>query len=266
MTISLIGVGHMGGAILKALINRNLAAPQDVLIADAAPGRAEQLQAELGVRVAAPAEMTAASDVIILAVRPGDLAGVLSTLPRDAVQKPLFLSIAAGRRLAWLEGLLPGARFIRVMPNLGVSVGLGMCGYARGALATDADVALTQTILTSFGKALPLPEEKLDAVTALSGSGPAFIAFALRSMIEGGMELGFTAEEASTLALQTFAGTAAVLTRPGAPDASAFIASVATKGGTTAAGMAVLDGSDIAAVYAKTLQAAATRSAELSAL
>jgi len=264
MTIGFLGAGHMGGAMLRGLA-ASPSAPS-LRLFDAAPGRAEALAAEIGATAdASPEALAAASDVVVLAVRPGDLPGLLPKLA-SAGTRPLFLSIAAGRTTAWLEERLPaGARVVRVMPNLGVSVGLGMSGYAAGARATADDLAAAGRILSSFGKAIELPEARLDAVTALSGSGPAFLAYALQAMAEGGEALGLDPADAATLALQTMLGTATVLSRPGAPSVPDFIGAVATPGGTTAAGKDVLDASDVRAVYAATLAAAARRASELAA-
>ena len=283
MTVGFLGAGHMGGAMLRGLA---AASPRPALrVFDAAPGRAEALAAEIGAEAAAsPAALAAACDVVVLAVRPGDLPSLLNSLadifdppttrppdhqttrPPDHPTAPLFLSIAAGRTTAWLEERLPaGARVVRAMPNLGVSVGLGMTAYAPGARATEEDLAAAGRILSAFGKAIRLPESNLDAVTALSGSGPAFLAYALQAMADGGAALGLAAGDAAALALQTFLGTATVLSRPGAPSVPDFIAAVATKGGTTAAGKDVLDASDVRDVYARTLAAAARRAAELAA-
>ncbi len=264
-TIGFIGAGHMGGAMLRGLAAADFRPALRVF--DAAPGRAEALAAELGATAASsPADLAAGCDAVVLAVRPGDLPAVLADLAAAGSTAPLFLSIAAGRRLAWLEERLPsGARAVRAMPNLGVSVGLGMTAYAPGARATADDLALAGRILSAFGKAVQLPEENLDAVTALSGSGPAFFAYALQAMADGGAALGLDPATASALALQTMLGTATVLSRPGAPSVPDFIATVATKGGTTAAGKDVLDASDARAVFADTLAAAARRAAELAA-
>ena len=267
MTVGFLGAGHMGGAMLRGLAAADFRPALRVF--DAAPGRAEAIAAELGaVAAASPADLAAGCDAVVLAVRPGDLPALLrslSSLP-DPPTSPLFLSIAAGRTTAWLEERLPaGARVVRAMPNLGVSVGLGMTAYAPGARATEDDLALAGRILSSFGRALRLPEGNLDAVTALSGSGPAFLAYALQAMADGGAALGLDPAAAATLALQTFLGTATVLSRPGAPSVPDFIAAVATKGGTTAAGKDVLDASDVRAVYAATLAAAARRAGELAA-
>ena len=264
-TIGFLGAGHMGGAMLRGLAAADFRPALRVF--DAAPGRAEALAAETGaVAAASPADLASGCDAVILAVRPGDLPALLGSLGAVPPGGPLFLSIAAGRTTAWIEERLPaGARVVRAMPNLGVSVGLGMTGYAPGARATEDDLALAGRILSSFGKAVRLPESNLDAVTALSGSGPAFFAQFLRSMAEGGAALGLAPDAAATLALQTMLGTATVLSRPGAPSVPDFIAAVATKGGTTAAGKDVLDASDLGDVCAATLAAAARRAAELAA-
>lgn len=261
-TIGFLGAGHMGGAMLRGLAAADFKPALRVF--DAAPGRSEALAAELGATAAAsPADLAAGCDAVVLAVRPGDLPALLAELADPA---PLYLSIAAGRRIAWIEERLPaGARVVRAMPNLGVSVGLGMTAYAPGSRATPDDLALAGKILSSFGRAVQLPEENLDAVTALSGSGPAFFAYALQAMADGGAALGLAPDAAALLALQTFLGTATVLSRPGAPSVGDFIAAVATKGGTTAAGKDVLDASDVRSVYAATLAAAARRAAELAA-
>ena len=263
MTIGFLGAGHMGGAMLRGLA---ASTPAPALrIFDAAPGRAEALAAELG--AAAAASPAAGCDVVVLAVRPGDLPALLEEMGGAlSAPAPLLFSIAAGRTTAWLEERLPaGTRVVRAMPNLGVSVGLGAAAYAPGAKATAADLAAARRILSAFGTAVELPEAQLDAVTALSGSGPAFFAYALQAMADGGAALGLAPADAAALALQTMLGTATVLSRPGAPAVADFIAAVATPGGTTAAGKAVLDASDARAVFAETLAAAARRAAELAA-
>ena len=262
--IGFVGAGHMGGAMLRGLA---AAAFRPALrVFDADPARTAALAAETGAEAAAsPAALAAGCDAVVLAVRPGDLPGVLAALA-PAADGPLVLSIAAGRRLAWLEERLPaGARVVRAMPNLGVSVGLGMTVFSAGSRATGADLALAERIFSSFGRAVRLPEANLDAVTALSGSGPAFFAQFLRAMARGGEALGLAPGDAAALALQTMLGTATVLAKPGAPAADGFIAAVATPGGTTAAGKAVLDASDLDAVAAATLAAAARRASELAA-
>lgn len=270
MTVGFFGAGHMGGAMLRGLA-ASPAAPA-LRIFDAAPGRAEALAAQLGPCASAsssPADLAASSDAVVFAVRPADLPELLGTL-RDTLPagiSPLWISIAAGRTTSWLEERLPqGARVVRAMPNLGVSVKCGAIAFCAGAHTTPRDMEEAEAILSAFGIAVRLPEENLNAVTALSGSGPAFLAWALQAMIDGGAALGIPPNAATALALQTFLGTARVLTAPGAPSVPDFVAAVATPGGTTAAGKAVLDRSDARTTFAGTLAAAAERAAELAAL
>lgn len=267
MKLAMIGVGHMGGAILKAILSQHIVTAENLFFSVATDAHRKQLQNEFGIQPCATADMPALADIIIIGVRPGDAAPVLAELAKSPVRsRPLFLSIMGGRCLDWLEERLPDARVIRVMPNLGVSVRQGMCAYACGSRTTETDAAQTQQLLETFGLALQLPEKNMDAVTALSGSGPAFFAYALQAMTKGGIALGIEPAASAALARQTLLGTATVLSRPGAPDTDAFIRSVATKGGTTAAGMQVLEASSVNETYAATLNAAARRSAELSAL
>ena len=151
---------------------------------------------------------------------------------------------------------------MRVMPNLALRAKEGMCALCPAKNATPADVRKVAKILDGAGRTVVLPEKNFDAVTALSGSGPAFFAFMEQAMAEGGRKLGLPADAARLLAEQTMLGTAAYLRQSGA-DLEAFISGVATPGGTTAAGMDVMRASDFADVVAQTLAAAANRSAEL---
>lgn len=265
MTISIAGAGHMGGAILRGLAS----SPERpaLRVFDADPARAAALAAETGAEASpGAAECAAGADAVVAAVRPADMPALLAALsPAVSPEGPLVLSIAAGRTTAWIEGLLPaGARVVRAMPNLGASVGLAATAFSLGARATRADAALAHAVLSGFGLAVELPEKDIDAVTALSGSGPAFFASALQSLAEGGAALGLPPETARALAVQTMLGTATVLSRRGAPAPGKFVESVATPGGTTAAGMAVLGASDAKAVFAATLAAAARRAGELA--
>lgn len=255
----------MGGAIL-----RGLAAAQEkplLRVFDADPARLAAIAAETGARAAeSAAECASGADAVVAAVRPADMETLLSSIaPAATPDGPLVLSIAAGRTTAWIEERLPaGARVVRAMPNLGASVRLGATAFSPGANATVKDRALALAVLSSFGTAVEMPESRLDAVTALSGSGPAFFAFALKAMADGGAALGLDPGDARTLALRTMLGAATVLSRPGAPSPEDFVASVATPGGTTAAGMEILGRSDLPAVFAETLAAAARRAAELA--
>ncbi len=263
VSVGFLGAGKMGGAILVSLIKAKIARPSSIRVCDAVPARLEQLAKDYGVKPATAAEVVAASDVVFLAVKPQDLGALLEGIPADVASKPLYISIAAGKQIAWVEAHMPKARIIRSMPNLAVSVGLGMTAFCGGAKAKKADLRLAAKVLGSTGRALELPEEQLDAVTALSGSGPAFLAYVVQTMIDGGVALGLSEETAGVLALQTMLGTATVLTN-GSTGVADFIKSVTSAKGTTAEGLAVLKKSSISGTMKRTMAAAARRSRELS--
>lgn len=262
-SIGFLGAGKMGGAILRSLLQAKMTSPSAITVCDAMQACREQLVADYGVKAASAETVVAASDVVFLAVKPQDLSALLELLPREACCKPLFISIAAGRRITWIEERLPGARIVRAMPNLGVSAGLGMTAYCGGTHVSEADLRLAEALLGSTGKVCELPEEQLDAVTALSGSGPAFMAYIVQLFAESGVTLGLEKETAVALAVQTMLGTATVLAEEPI-DTGAFIRSVTSAKGTTAAGLAVLEKSAVAETLRQTLAAAMQRSRELS--
>lgn len=260
--IGFLGAGKMGGAILVAL--KNAKAAEKLYACDAYQPRLDELKKKYKVHPATALEVVEKCDVVFLAVKPQDLEPLLKSVAEsEFAARPLYISIAAGRRLEWLEALLPKAAIVRAMPNLAVSVGEGMTGYAIGSKVKKSQAALAGKLLALTGKAVLLQEEQLDAVTALSGSGPAFMAYVLQAMIDGGEALGLPADAAKTLALQTMLGTAKVL-QSSEGSISDFIKAVTSAKGTTAEGLAVLEKSAIKGTMKRTLSAAARRSKELS--
>ena len=263
--IGFLGAGKMGEAILTSLIRAKMTVPSKIKICDAFAARVEQLRNEHRVTPSTVEDIVATCDVVFLAVKPQDMGALLESIPAEHLGGPLFISIAAGRRIEWLEARLPGARVVRVMPNLAVSVGLGMSGFCGGTKVRAADMKLAGRLLRSTGEALELPEKQMDAVTALSGSGPAFISYALQAMIEGGVAVGLAEDTATTLALQTMLGTATVLSS-GTVGVGDFIKSVTSAKGTTAEGLAVLEKSAMRGALKRAIAAATRRSGELSQL
>lgn len=263
-SLGFFGAGKMAEGILAAAALQKNFNPASVLMAEKIPARAQELAKKYGVRTTPDArDVAKAAPVIFLAVRPQDLAALVQDVKPLLTAKTLVVSIAAGKSLATLRKLLgKDVRLVRVMPNLALRAKEGMCAICPAKNATEADVKRVAKILNGAGRTVVLPERNFDAVTALSGSGPAFFAFMEQAMAEGGRKLGLPADAARLLAEQTMLGTAAYLRQSGA-DLEAFISGVATPGGTTAAGMDVLRASDFAAVVAATLKAAADRSAEL---
>ena len=263
-TLGFFGAGKMAEGILAAAACQNGFDPQTVLMAEKVPSRAKDMEKRCHVRTTPnAAEVARSARVIFLAVRPQNLAALATDVKPHLSAKTLVVSIVAGKSIATLRKLLGrDVRIVRVMPNLALRAREGMCAVCPAKNATAADVKRVVKILNGAGRTIVLPEKCFDAVTALSGSGPAFFAFMEQAMAAAGEKLGLPVAAARLLAEQTMLGTAAYLRQSGA-DLETFISGVATPGGTTAAGMDVMRASNFAAIVADTLKAAAQRSAEL---
>lgn len=238
--------------------------PSKVLVAEKIPERAKRVGKKFGVDVTGDAaEVAKEAKLIFLAVRPQHVEELAAAVKPHLTERQCVASIAAGKTLAALKKALGGkARLVRVMPNLALKAGEGMCAVCGGANAKPGDVKKVRKILDGAGKTIELKEKHFNAVTALSGSGPAFYAYMQLAMARAGAALGLPKEAAELLAGQTMLGTAAHLRKSGA-DLEEFIKGVATPGGTTAAGMAVMEGSGFAEAVRATLAAAEARGAEL---
>ena len=260
--LGFVGCGKMGGAMLGAFLKSGIDA-DDVLVCDASE---EILAKYRKMKIAvtdSPADVAACCRTIFLAVKPQDYDAVVSGMAHRFGPSKLVVSIAAGKTLARLRELAgPGPRPVRVMPNLPVLVGEGMVAYAPDASAKKADIALVARLLGACGTAVRLDERHFDAVTALSGSGPAFFAYVMEAMAAAGERLGLPADVARLLSNRTMLGTARYLAET-AQDPQAFIRAVCSPKGTTEAGMKKLTASSVATALDKTLAAAAKRSAEL---
>jgi len=237
---------------------------KDVAMAETFSPRAKEMAKRYGVMVTPDAQVVAkTAAAIFLAVKPQDVAVLAAQVKPLLTAKTLLISIVAGKSLATLRKMFGAkVRLVRVMPNLALRAKEGMCAICPAKNATKADVKLVSTILGSAGQTAILKERDFDAVTALSGSGPAFFAYMEEAMADGGVKLGLKPAVARQLAEQTMLGTAAYLRQSGA-DLGEFISGVATEGGTTAAGMDVMRASEFRKIVAATLEAAAKRSAEL---
>ena len=260
MKIGFFGGGNMAEGILSAIDDRG-----SVLVAEKNPDRAKALSAKYGATVTGDVrEVAAKADVVFLAVRPQDVDAVAAETKAVLGAGQTLVSIVAGKTIAKLRaafGRKPGV--IRVMPNLALRVGAGMCAICPAPRTSKAHLAAVESILGGAGATVLLRERDFDAVTALSGSGPAYFAYMEAAMAEGGVALGLKPEVARLLAEQTMYGTAKFLKETRMP-LDPFIAGVCTKGGTTAAGMKFLGRPQFKAIVAKTLAAAAKRSKELA--
>jgi pyrroline-5-carboxylate reductase len=259
-SIGFIGAGNMGYALAKAAAVRF---PRVLLhVIDTKPERVDLFRREFsGVRVGSvPAEVAAAAELTVLAVKPQDYATVMGELHEC---EGLLVSIAAGVTLTRMQQAMPRARLVRVAPNTPCLVGEMAAGYAFGSRVSAADRELVRDFLGAAGTAVPVEENLLDAVVGVSGSGPAFVARLMEAFIEAGCRLGLSADTARDLTLQTFRGTARLLQDTGM-STQALVDMVSSPKGTTIAGRAVLEASDVSEVLRRTVEAAARRATELA--
>ena len=264
MKTGFIGGGKMAEAVIVSLIGSKHATAHEVFVSDISPDRRALLKKDHGINVySRNRDVVGAADVVFLAVKPQDLDEILTEIAPDVTPNHLVISIAAGKRIARMESILPEARVVRVMPNLPCTVREGMSVYCLGSRATAADGKLVKSLLSSCGRVLELPEERFDVVTALSGSGPAFFAYVLHCMVDAGVLGGLERADALLLAEQTMQGTSRLLQEKGL-DPMDLVKSVASARGTTAAGLEVLDHSALGLTIQRTIQAATNRSRELS--
>lgn len=253
----------MAEAIVAGVIARSAVGPRDILVTDIEEARRSVLSARYGVAVT-PDNAVAVSHglVVFLAVKPQQLDDVLRGIAPGLTAGHLVISIAAGKTTEWIEERLPRGRVVRVMPNMACMAGEGMSVLVRGTRATEGDATVTKELLECCGRARELPESLFDAVTALSGSGPAFFAYLLDRLVDGAVGEGLPREAALELAAQTMLGTARMLMEKGLSP-SELAAAVTSAKGTTAEGRQMLETDAVAGALRRTIEAAARRSREL---
>ncbi|HJT76953.1 MAG TPA: pyrroline-5-carboxylate reductase, partial [Gemmataceae bacterium] len=241
-----------------------LATPEGVLASDPVPQAREAFAAAAGLRTTADnREVIAGSDLLVLAVKPQSMAALLAEVRPHVGPRHLVVSIAAGVPLRQLaEGLGAGRRLVRVMPNTPCLVGASASAYAAGEGATPEDVAFVGALLNAVGRAYRLPEALLDAVTGLSGSGPAFVYVIIEALSDGGVCMGLPRDVATALAAQTVLGSAKMVLETGLHP-GALKDMVASPGGTTIAGLHALERGGLRAALMDAVEAATRRSAEL---
>jgi pyrroline-5-carboxylate reductase len=266
--IGLMGAGRMATALARGFVKAGVVPAKSILASDpSAEARAAFSEAVPGALVAADnTKRVAHADVIFLAVKPQQMCDALDEL-RDAVRRDaLVVSIAAGVTLQRLAALLPkGQRIVRVMPNTPCLIGQGASAFSLGEHATPEDSQLVNTLLSAVGAAFEVPETSLDAVTGLSGSGPAFVYSMIEALAAGGSAAGLPPELAAELAARTAAGAAAMVLETGEKP-SVLRERVTSRGGTTVAGLAVLGERGFMKAVADAVVAAAKRSVELGKL
>lgn len=260
-----VGAGNMAEALVQGILAAGLWEPEAVCLTDVREDRLEELRARFGVRTTTDnAEAVAGAAVVFLCVKPQQIPEVLPPLA-GLNAGALWVSIAAGVTTGTLEGLLgAGARVVRVMPNTPALVQAGAAGYCGGANAREEDLTLVAKCLDSVGVSFAVSEEALHAVTALSGSGPAYVFYLVEAMLRGGEALGMPADVARTLVVQTVKGAAALLEDQAEVPAAELRARVTSKGGTTAAAVAAFDAAGVGEGITAGVLAAAARSRELA--
>ncbi|MBW1858695.1 MAG: pyrroline-5-carboxylate reductase [Deltaproteobacteria bacterium] len=275
--IGFIGAGNMGEAMIKGLIRSGLCEPKEIWASDVRDARLRQLKDSYGINITAQnAEAFDEVDIVILAVKPQHmdevLQGFASSFPQTIKGVKLIMSIAAGFTMEQIEGhlyppldenskgLLP---VVRVMPNTPALVLAGMAGMSGNRFAKETDLNQARTIMEAVGKVITFEEEDLDAVTALSGSGPAYVYYFIESLVEAGAELGLRPSHALNLTIETIKGAAILLQETGEPVAS-LRKKVTSKGGTTEAALNVLERNRVKEHLIEAVRAAARRSKELS--
>jgi pyrroline-5-carboxylate reductase len=265
--LGFVGAGNMATALVKGILGAGLYRPEDIWVADTLANQRRAAQRRY--RVAATAdnrELVSGSQIVVLAVKPQILPQVLEQVRAAVTARRLFISIAAGFPLRRLEsGLGDRARVVRVMPNTPALLGKGMSVVVKGSRATAADLRAALRIFRAVGEATSVEEESLlDPVTGLSGSGPAYVYRFAEALIEAGIREGLTAEVSSRLAFQTLEGASAML-RETELSPKRLREMVSSPGGTTLAGLAVLEKARFFEAVVAAVAAATARSRELGA-
>jgi pyrroline-5-carboxylate reductase len=259
-----LGTGNMAEALLKGLLRDGTAAAEEIVCAEPRPERREEIANQYGVEVTGDNRAAAAAaDLILLSVKPQVIDAVLAEIAPVVDGRKLVVSIAAGVPLAVLARRLPaGARIIRTMPNTPALVGAGATAIARGPNATDADLAATRALFEAVGSVVEVAEPLLDAVTGLSGSGPAYVFLAIEALADGGVRAGLPRATALSLAAQTVMGAARLVLETGQHPA-VLKDQVTSPGGTTIAGVQALEARSFRAALMEAVEASARRSREL---
>ncbi len=262
--IGFIGCGAMARALAGGLVEAGVT-PSHIVASDPFPAARSQFEDEIGARTTAHnAEVVTASDVVILAVKPGTVAGLLAALDDSPCEKPLWISIAAGIPLETLQSGLPsGARIVRTMPNTPALVGAGATAYYPADSGGEADLVLVEGILNVAGWCWRAPnEELLDAVTGLSGSGPAYVFLIIEALADAGVREGLPREVAQSLATRTVFGASKLALETGTHP-GVLKDQVASPGGTTIAGLEQLEAGGVRAALYNAVRAATERSRAL---
>jgi pyrroline-5-carboxylate reductase len=257
--IGFIGGGSMAEALIRGITSHGM---KNIIVSEPRVDRTKYLEQSYGVKTThSNKEVTSSSSIIILAVKPQTMAAVLDEIVDGITDEKTVVSIAAGITLSYLQSKLKTKRLVRVMPNTPAMIQEGMTVMTVCECFSDKDMAIVREIFMSVGKVLTLPEKCMDAVTALSGSGPAFFALFVEALVAAGVSMGLNRENSSELAVQTLLGTAKFLETGVSPEKLREM--VTSPGGTTAAGLKTFEEKGFTAMVIGALQAAKKRAEEL---
>lgn len=266
LTAGFIGAGQMATALAKGFITAGSLSPHSIVACDVVPAAGQRFIEQTGARfVISSREVAQQSRIVFLAVKPQQMAQVMSDLKDVIRPEQLIVSIAAGVSLKTMaNGLGLAARLIRVMPNTPCLIGCGASAFSRGSLATADDASLVLKLLSNVGLAVEVPEKLLDAVTGLSGSGPAYVYQIIEALSDGGVRMGLPRETATKLAAQTLLGAAQMVLTTGQHPGPLKDA-VTSPGGTTIAGLHELERGGLRGILMDAVEAATERARELDA-
>ena len=262
--VGFLGAGNMGEAMIKGLLQTGLVPAAAIAATDVRADRLREVAKQYGVRAAASnVDLVGGADVVILAVKPQIMGAVLKEISGAVDRGKLLISVAAGVPVATLRGGLgKPARLIRVMPNTPALVLEGVTAIARADGLDAGDLEMAQELFGAVGRVVVLDEDALDAVTGLSGSGPAYVAIVIESLADGGVKMGLDRATAMTLAAQTVLGSARLILETGAHPGQ-LKDMVASPGGTTIAGIAALEEGGVRRTFISAVERATLRSREL---
>jgi pyrroline-5-carboxylate reductase len=262
--LAIIGAGAMGSAFAGGLIDAGVVAARDVTLADVDRERLDKAQSELGVVVTSDNSTAVRdADVVLIAVKPAQVSAALTDMRLGIGSRQLIVSIAAGVKIDSIEAALPaGTAVIRAMPNTPCLIRAGAIGFSRGTAVSEDQTQLAERIFDAVGISFEVPEKLLDAVTGLSGSGPAYVYLMIEALSDGGVRMGLPRAVAMKLAAQTVLGAARMVVEKGEHPAM-LKDQVASPGGTTIAGIEALEKAGFRSALIEAVKAATKRAEEL---
>ena len=263
-TIAILGCGAMGSALGRGLVQAHAAEPSSIVFSDPHNTHLSTLIEQLGVRgVTHNREAAEGADIVVVAVKPFNVRPVLDEIHDVVLPSQLLISIAAGIRIADIQAALKeDVPVVRAMPNSAAQVNTGACALSAGPHANESHLAAATAIFSSVGTAVTVPEHMLDAVTALSGSGPAYVYLMIEALVDGGVKVGLPRDIAHQLAVQTVLGSARMVLETGRHPAQ-LKDLVATPGGTTITALAALEEAGVRAALMDAVEKACNRAKEL---